>query len=177
MDELIQQAFAHVSVVGPAVRAGRFDLIGPNGEMILKAVWENMIEEDWTITMTMWPEPERPQMPHALPNRPRSRHEHGHGSSSRVPPPPQGRNSGPGPGPSFGRVPPPPPHGQMYGEMRRNPDIISVPPRDRSSRSPSRTKSKKSSSGGGMLGFLAGGKPKSSSSGKGVLNFFSWMLT
>lgn len=182
MDELIQQAFAHVDVVGPAVRAGRFDLIGPTGEMILKAVWENTIEPDWTITMSMWPVPERPPMHHgALPERPGSRHGNRHGVGGRGPPPPPNGHRGPivgghpGPGPSNGRMPIPP----MYGEQIRGggsgPQVTVIP--DRPGRSSSRSKSKKSTSSP-FLGFLAGSNPKkSSSSGKGVLNFFSCVLT
>lgn len=62
IDELIQQAFSHVDVVGPQVRAGRFDLIAPNGDMILKGQWESLIQPDWTIAMSMWPIPERKPM-------------------------------------------------------------------------------------------------------------------
>jgi len=180
MDELIQQAFMHVDVVGPRVRAGQFDLIGPNGEMILKQVWETVIEPDWTITMSMWPIPERPAMHgHGIPERPRSRHAT-HGVGGRGPPPvPTGhRGPGPGPGPSRGQIPIPPMHHYPGGlPMRDGPPIIAVPDRERgrSSRSPSRNKAKKSESSKGVLGWMAGKPAKPS--GKGVLNFFSWVLT
>ena len=58
MEELIRQAFLHVDVVGPHVVEGHYDLVGPNGEIILPQVWETMIEPEWTITMHMWPMPE-----------------------------------------------------------------------------------------------------------------------
>ncbi|XDG05960.1 hypothetical protein ABKA04_005575 [Annulohypoxylon sp. FPYF3050] len=35
MEELIKQAFLHVDIIGPHVQAGHYDLIGPNGEIIL----------------------------------------------------------------------------------------------------------------------------------------------
>jgi hypothetical protein len=59
MEDLIRQAFLHVEVIGPHVAEGHYDLIGPNGEIILPQVWATMIEPDWAITMHMWPIPER----------------------------------------------------------------------------------------------------------------------
>ncbi|OBT52271.1 hypothetical protein VE04_07263 [Pseudogymnoascus sp. 24MN13] len=58
MEDLITQAFLHVDVIGPHVQEGHYDLIGPNGEIILPQVWETLIESDMAITMHMWPEPE-----------------------------------------------------------------------------------------------------------------------
>lgn len=55
MEELINQAFLHVDKIGPHVQAGHYDLVGPNGEIILPSVWEKVIEPDWSITMQMWP--------------------------------------------------------------------------------------------------------------------------
>jgi hypothetical protein len=83
MEELIKQAFLHVEVIGPHVADGHYDLIGPNGEIILPQVWETMIEPDWSITMHMWPMPEpkpepAPQPGHHHPFHPPerpSRHE------------------------------------------------------------------------------------------------------
>ncbi|KAL8694145.1 MAG: hypothetical protein Q9218_001142 [Villophora microphyllina] len=66
MDYLIRQAFLHVEVIGPHVAEGHYDLVGPNGEIILPQVWETVIEPDWTITMHMWPMPEPPK-PEDLP--------------------------------------------------------------------------------------------------------------
>lgn len=55
MEYLIKEAFAHVEVIGPHVAEGHYDLLGPQGEIILPHVWETVIEPDWTITMHMWP--------------------------------------------------------------------------------------------------------------------------
>ncbi|KAK0738145.1 hypothetical protein B0T18DRAFT_296134, partial [Schizothecium vesticola] len=44
MEELIKQAFLHVEVVGPQVAQGHYDLISPDGEVILPTVWERMVE-------------------------------------------------------------------------------------------------------------------------------------
>jgi hypothetical protein len=60
MEELIKQAFLHVDVIGPHVQEGHYDLIGPNGEIILPVVWDRIIEPGWAITMTMWPLSLRP---------------------------------------------------------------------------------------------------------------------
>lgn len=62
MEELIKQAFLHVDVIGPHVQAGHYDLIGPNGEIVLPQVWDKVIEPDWAVTMHMWPM-DRPPMP------------------------------------------------------------------------------------------------------------------
>jgi hypothetical protein len=63
MEELIKQAFLHVDVIGPHVHEGHYDLVGPDGEIILPQVWETMVQPDWAITMHMWPMPEPPPPP------------------------------------------------------------------------------------------------------------------
>lgn len=55
MEELINQAFAHIENVGPHVREGHYDLEGPEGELILKNIWSTTIQPGWQITMKMWP--------------------------------------------------------------------------------------------------------------------------
>ncbi|KAK3309628.1 uncharacterized protein B0T15DRAFT_488345 [Chaetomium strumarium] len=55
MEELINQAFLHVDVIGPHVLEGHYNLIGPNDEVILPTVWEKVITPGWTINMEMWP--------------------------------------------------------------------------------------------------------------------------
>ncbi|KAJ5124611.1 Tetratricopeptide-like helical [Penicillium bovifimosum] len=61
MEELIRQAFVHIDVIGPHVAEGHYDLVGPNGDIILPQVWETVVEPDWAITMHMWPIPEKPK--------------------------------------------------------------------------------------------------------------------
>jgi hypothetical protein len=58
MESLIKQAFLHVDVLGEHVHQGHYDLMGPDGEIILPQVWETMIQPDWEISMHMWPMPE-----------------------------------------------------------------------------------------------------------------------
>ena len=60
MEELINQAFLDMDVIGPHVRAGRYDLVSPHGEVIHRQLWEAMIEPGWSVTMHMWPMPEPP---------------------------------------------------------------------------------------------------------------------
>ncbi|KAI0195279.1 hypothetical protein EV127DRAFT_477806 [Xylaria flabelliformis] len=63
MQELIEAAFLHVDVVGPEVRAGHYDLIGPDGMIILPSTWEEIIQPGWNISMHMWPPPDLPRPP------------------------------------------------------------------------------------------------------------------
>src|SRR5579862_9182392 len=111
MEELIKQAFLHVDVIGPHVHEGHYDLVGPNGEIILPQVWETMIEPDWAVTMHMWPMPEppkgAPEMVNIVdvgPGRPGGprRRDRADRADQPIPPPP---------GRSGRRGPPPPPPG------------------------------------------------------------------
>jgi hypothetical protein len=84
MQELIRQAFLHVNRIGQRVAEGHYDLIGPNGEIILPKVWETTIEPGWSISMHMWPMPE-PSRPHI-----------GHWRNPGPPPPPPPMPESPG---------------------------------------------------------------------------------
>ena len=57
MENLIRQAFLHVKVLDEHVREGQYDLVGPNGQIILPSVWDTIIQPGWLITMHMWPIP------------------------------------------------------------------------------------------------------------------------
>jgi hypothetical protein len=63
MEDLIKQCFLHIEVIEPHVAEGHYDLVGPNGDIILPEVWENVIEPDMIITMHMWPVPEKTEEP------------------------------------------------------------------------------------------------------------------
>lgn len=181
MEELIKQAFLHVEVIGPRVQEGLYDLIGPDGEIILPSVWEKVIQPDWNITMHMWPmdkapmqrPPQMHQMgPNGMPIPVRQAHpgQHQHPGARMHPGmmggmrPPSARPGGQGP---MGGPPPPPPNFPMgMGGMgqrpmrphdgRGEPVIVAVEP------GPQRKKSS-SKSNTGMLSFLAGKPAKSSS--------------
>jgi hypothetical protein len=58
MESLIKQSFLHVDVIGPHVQEGHYDLMGPDGTIILPQLWDTMIRPDWEVTMYMWPIPE-----------------------------------------------------------------------------------------------------------------------
>lgn len=85
MEDLIKQAFLQVDVLGPHVQEGHYDLIGPDGEIILPSVWEKVVQPDWAITMTMWPMDKLPRSDLRYPDTeyPGSST---HGNASRHPP-------------------------------------------------------------------------------------------
>jgi hypothetical protein len=58
MEGLIKQAFMQIDGLGELVRMGHYDLTGPDGEIILPQVWENMVQPDWEIEMHIWPQPD-----------------------------------------------------------------------------------------------------------------------
>ncbi|KUI52761.1 hypothetical protein VP1G_00071 [Cytospora mali] len=60
MEDLIKQAFAHVDVIGPHVQEGHYDLMGPDGDIILPIIWDKTIQPGWQVTMRMWPMDKHP---------------------------------------------------------------------------------------------------------------------
>lgn len=66
METLIKQAFMHIDGIGDHVHAGHYDLLGPDGEIILPQVWDTMIQPDWEISMHMWPMDEKKEEPEPL---------------------------------------------------------------------------------------------------------------
>jgi hypothetical protein len=61
MESLIKQAFLQVDIISSHVQEGHYDLVGPDGEIILPQVWDTMIKPDWEVSMHMWPLPETPK--------------------------------------------------------------------------------------------------------------------
>jgi chemotaxis protein histidine kinase CheA len=61
MQALIDQAFQQMDEVSEHVRAGHYDLTGPDGEIILPQVWDTMVQPDWEVNMHLWPLPEDPK--------------------------------------------------------------------------------------------------------------------
>lgn len=59
IDTLIKQAFLNVEIYGEQVRANQYELIGPDGQIILPQVWDLVIQPDWEITMQLWAQDER----------------------------------------------------------------------------------------------------------------------
>jgi hypothetical protein len=196
MEELIKQAFLHVDVIGPHVQEGHYDLIGPNGEIILPTVWEKVVEPDWAIAMHMWPmdkapplrsqmhQQHHPGMPHGARPRPTPHGVHQQhaqrpgmgGMAATFMRPPTVRPGG------NGMPIPPPPHGAAgffpTGMMPGGPGIPAGV-RIRQAMEPQIVqvdpqkpqKKRKDGGGGGggssMLGWMAG-KPKSSGKNKYV---------
>ncbi|KAI0544115.1 hypothetical protein F4679DRAFT_566319 [Xylaria curta] len=157
MEELIKQAFLHVDVIGPHVQAGHYDLIGPNGEIILPQVWDKVIEPDWQVTMHMWPMdrpgpagPMRPGGPAGVAGMPgrmpmgamRPGGPAGQHRQPGPPPPPPVGAAGMGMGMGMGR----PQHPQG---AQMSPQIVNVRP---SAKKPSKGQK-------GMLSWMVGAKP------------------
>ena len=57
-ESLVRQAFCHVDFLDVHVKQGEYDILSPNQHLILPAVWEDVIEPGWEISMHMWPLPE-----------------------------------------------------------------------------------------------------------------------
>lgn len=55
MEELIQAAFLNVDPLRDQVMKGHYNLIDPNGEIILPEVWEKVITPGSSVVMEMWP--------------------------------------------------------------------------------------------------------------------------
>lgn len=158
MEELIKQAFLQVDVLGPHVQEGHYDLIGPNGDIILPSVWEKVIEPDWAITMTMWPLDKAPpvggpKLPPGMP--PLSQRPDGRGP---IPPPigisPLGRPRMPMPPPPpgwDGGIPPP-----SRGPPGISPNIKIVNAAPQQKKKSGSSSSKPNTS---MLNFLSGKAP------------------
>lgn len=63
MEALINQAFAHIENIGPHVKQGHYDLIGPDKEIIMPDYWEDSITPGMQVSMMLWPIPEPPPPP------------------------------------------------------------------------------------------------------------------
>lgn len=82
MEELINQAFIHVEIIGPHVQEGHYDLISPQGVIVLPATWEHFVRPGWVVEMKMWPMDARPGP------RPPLKSFHAMRGHSKIPPPP-----------------------------------------------------------------------------------------
>jgi hypothetical protein len=182
MEALIHQAFLHVDVIGQHVHEGHYDLIGPDGEIILPQVWETMVKPDWSITMHMWPIAEPPKkdpgppgmhggfppgFPGLLPPGMKKKGKVGDkskkGGSMGPPPPPPGMGLPPGMPPGMG-LPPPPPGAPGLPPGLMPPGIMPVPNDGKAKKSNS--KKKPGSMQKGFMMWAAGGAgvPRGSSS-------------
>lgn len=168
MEDLIKQAFMQVDVLGPHVMEGHYDLIAPDGEIILPSVWEKVVQPDWSITMTMWPMDKMPPLGPKVPGPPGGM-PHPHSKHGPIPVPPGVRLPMGGPGmrpPGMpqhggmpGGVPPVPgwaPPGMRPAGMPAGPNIVTVNGPGKSSKHKKPSKDH----GSGMAGFLFGKPPK-----------------
>lgn len=175
MEDLIKQAFAHVEVIGPHVQEGHYDLIGPDGEIILPVVWEKTVQPGWQISMRMWPaekhplpgphpnmSPEQARMFHMMQQR-RAQQQQAAGGQGhhhhRGVPPMRAPPGFPG-GPPLGGHPPPPPGMRPFPPPGGGggPAMVEVVEGGR----PKKDKGKRAKK---TLGFFSGTKPSKKSSG------------
>ncbi|KAJ5174671.1 uncharacterized protein N7482_000548 [Penicillium canariense] len=63
LERLVREAFMPIAVIGPHVDEGHYDLIGPDGDVILPSVWEHVVVPGMSVTMHMWPLPEATEQP------------------------------------------------------------------------------------------------------------------
>ncbi|CAK7270583.1 hypothetical protein SEPCBS119000_004164 [Sporothrix epigloea] len=160
MEELIKQAFMQVETIGPHVQEGHYDLIGPNGEIILPSIWEKVVEPDWSVTMHMWPMDRTPPLRNGIPMRsippgaiPVGNRHHVHGMPVPMPAgmmPPGAEGMPPRPFPDGMRPPPP---GMRMPANVVNGDNIRHEKKNRSSSRPAPSS---------FLSFIAAKPPKSS---------------
>jgi hypothetical protein len=155
------------------VAEGHYDLVGPNGEIILPQVWETMIEPDWAITMHMWPLPEQPKGPPegvtVIDADPRMGRPPRHRANRPPMPPPNSNRRGPPPPPPPGWIGPPP-QGRMGGhDLGGGADEIIVID-DGGSNKPGKKKPK--DTGGVLGGLFGGGGRKPSGKGRSVVHLF-----
>ena len=62
MAKLIQQSYANVPE-GWDIGDNKYDLIGPDGEIILQSLWESLVQPGWEITMKKWEQKIPPKAP------------------------------------------------------------------------------------------------------------------
>jgi hypothetical protein len=149
MEELIKQAFEQVDVLGPHVRQGRYDLTGPNGEIILPGVWDKVVQPEWNITMTMWPMENKAPPPGMAGIHLSGMSSRRHGGPIPIPtavPPPPGHRFPPG------MVPPPPGWAGRRPNIPADVDIVDAGPPGERSKSSKHHKSRRDP----LLGFFAG---------------------
>ena len=52
---LIEESFAHIPELDPHVRVSKFDILDPEGRVVLPSVWDEVVRPGWEVSMHMWP--------------------------------------------------------------------------------------------------------------------------
>lgn len=58
MESLVVQAFHNAEGLGPHVLDGHYDIIGPEGQIVLPQTWELLVKPGWEVEMQMWALPD-----------------------------------------------------------------------------------------------------------------------
>ncbi|KAK3899676.1 hypothetical protein C8A05DRAFT_36702, partial [Staphylotrichum tortipilum] len=53
-EDLLRQSFTRADSVPREVREGRFDLVDPDGSVIIPSVWDLSVRPGWSVTMRLW---------------------------------------------------------------------------------------------------------------------------
>lgn len=61
MERLIKQSFKNAPNLAASVAALEYDLLDPNGDIILPQVWESVVQPNWTMRVKLWPPPNSSQ--------------------------------------------------------------------------------------------------------------------
>jgi hypothetical protein len=58
MSKLINQAFEHIDALSPHVQSGHYDLVDPDGQIILPTLWDATAQPGCAVQQHLWPLPE-----------------------------------------------------------------------------------------------------------------------
>ena len=54
MENLIKRSFSHVESVDSRIFRGRYDILSPEGEIILPEIWDSVIRPGWVVELRFW---------------------------------------------------------------------------------------------------------------------------
>jgi hypothetical protein len=83
MSKLINQASEHIDALSPHVQSGHYDLIDPDGQIILPTLWDATVQPGCAVQQHLWPLPEGETEPKPPPPNPKRKKQ-----PAQPPPPP-----------------------------------------------------------------------------------------
>ena len=51
MQTLIAESFSHIDTISPHIAEGNFDIVGPNGDIIMPGVWDLAVQPGWIVEL------------------------------------------------------------------------------------------------------------------------------